>query len=347
MKINARQVDAFARAPDPSVRAILVYGPDQGAVVERAEMLCKSVVDDLRDTFRVVELTPKSIVSDPALLSDEAAAIAFGGGRRVIRIRGAGNNEADNFIEFFDHPSGDALIVVEAGELQARARLRTCFEKASIGAALPCYIDEGVGLEGTIRQMLGDAGLTVDPAALDYLSANLGGDRQVTRRELEKIVLYVEAGGRVSLADAEACVGDGAATSLDDVSLATASGDYTGLDTALRRCEANGDAAVTIVRAVQRHFWRLHLASGIMQGGTNANQAMSALRPPVFFKIQDAFRRQLGIWRPATLATAMQILTDTELDCKSTDLPDMALLGRALMRVAQAARQGGGARRGR
>jgi len=347
MKIAARQVESFVRTPNPDVRAILVYGPDQGAVLERATSLCRSVVEDLRDTFRVVDIAPKSLSSDPALLSDEAAAIAFGGGRRVIRVRGAGNDIADRFSDFFDHPSGDALIVVEAGELQARAKLRTCFEKSDIAAALPCYVDEGVGLEGTIRQMLSESGLTVDPAALDYLSSNLGGDRQVTRRELEKIVLYIEPGGRVSLQDAQACVGDGAATSMDDVTIATASGDYAALDTALRRCQANGDPAVMIVRAVQRHFHRLHLAAGVMQNGANANTAMSSLRPPVFFKTQDAFRRQLGIWRPATLSTALQILTDTELDCKSTDLPDQAILGRALMRVAQAARQGltGGRRR--
>ena len=344
MKIAARQVEAFVRAPNKEVRAILVYGPDQGAVRERATSLCKTVVEDLSDTFRVVEIPSKSLGSDAALLSDEAAAIAFGGGRRVIRVRGADNGIADRFADFLDNPSGDALIVVEAGELQARSKLRTCFEKSALGAALPCYIDEGVGLESSIRQMLSEAGLSVDPAALDYLSANLGGDRQVTRRELEKIVLYMEPGSRVSQADAQACVGDGAATSLDDVTVATAGGDYSGLDTALRRCHANGDAAVSIVRAVQRYFHRLHLAAGIMQTGVNANQAMAALRPPVFFKQQDTFRRQLGTWRPATLSTALQILTDTELDCKTTDLPDTALLGRALMRVAQAARQGGSGR---
>ena len=78
MKIAARQVESFVRTPNPDVRAILVYGPDQGAVLERATSLCRSVVEDLRDTFRVVDIAPKSLSSDPALLSDEAAAIAFG-----------------------------------------------------------------------------------------------------------------------------------------------------------------------------------------------------------------------------------------------------------------------------
>ena len=338
MKIAPRNIDQFVRQPDPAVRAILAYGPDGGAVRERAEALCLTVVPDLSDTFGVVEILPKTLNSDPALLADEAAAISFSGGRRVIRIRGAGNDIADRLADFLKNPTGDALIVIEAGELAARAKLRSVFEKADNGAAIACYVDEGVGLEGLIRGVLQEANLRLDPAALDYLSANLGGDRQLTRRELEKIVLYAHPSETVTLADAQACVGDGAATSLDDVAMAAGSGDYRALDTALRRCTEDGQVPVVIVRAVQRHFHRLHLAVGICAGGASADQAMSSLRPPVFYKQKDSFKRQINKWSGTTIAEAVTILTDAEIDCKSTGLPDVAICGRALMRIARAAR---------
>jgi len=339
VKIKPQQVDAFVNNPDGQVRAVLVYGPDLGAVRERAEALCKTVVEDLSDTFRAVELTPKSLISDGARLSDEAAAIAFGGGRRVLRVRGAANDLADRMADFLDSPSGDALIVVEAGELAARSRLRAVFEKADNAAAVPCYVDEGFGLENLISGILKENGLSAEPAALTFLAANLGSDRQLTRRELEKVALYMAPGGTVSLADAEACIGDAAATSLDDVALAAGSGDYAALEVALRRCAADGLAPVAIVRAVQRHFQRLHLAAGVREGGASADQAMAALRPPVFFKQKDAFRRQLNAWEFKTLSDALILLTEAELDCKSTGLPDAAMCGRALMRVARGARQ--------
>ena len=67
--------------------------------------------------------------------------------------------------------------------------------------------------------VIGDA--EASPEALAYLAANLGGDRQLTRRELEKLVLYKgDAGGRVELADALACVGDSADLTLDDLAYA-------------------------------------------------------------------------------------------------------------------------------
>ncbi|MDP7343796.1 MAG: acetamidase/formamidase family protein, partial [Alphaproteobacteria bacterium] len=45
-----------------------------------------------------------------------------------------------------------------------------------------------------------------EPAAMAYLVANLGGDRGLSRRELEKLALYVGQPGPVTLAQAEACV---------------------------------------------------------------------------------------------------------------------------------------------
>ena len=97
-------------------------GPDAGLVQERAEKLLKSVVADLTDAFNVADLSEAVLLADPARLADEAAAISMMGGRRVVRVRGAGNDLADLFEEFLDDPPGDALVVVEAGDLAKGTR---------------------------------------------------------------------------------------------------------------------------------------------------------------------------------------------------------------------------------
>ena len=66
MKISASKADDFARAPDPAVGAVLVYGPDNGLVRERAQALMRSVVEELGDPFRVADLTAGQLLGDPA-----------------------------------------------------------------------------------------------------------------------------------------------------------------------------------------------------------------------------------------------------------------------------------------
>src|SRR5579864_8738783 len=102
MIVSARDADRFAAQPPKGLRVALVFGPDAGLVQERAEKLLKSVAPDLTDPFNVSDLSESVLQSDPARLADEAAAISMMGGRRVVRVRGAGNALADLFEEFLE-----------------------------------------------------------------------------------------------------------------------------------------------------------------------------------------------------------------------------------------------------
>ena len=340
MKVEPRRLEAFLRKPD--VTAVLVYGPDQGLVRERADALARTAVPDLSDPFRVAVLTGRVLSADPARLADEAAAIAFGGGRRVIRVRDTGEEAALVLAPFLQDPKGDALVVIEAGELGPRSRLRTLFEASSAGAALPCYADTPESVAGLIETRLRQDRISIAPDALEFLVAHLGSDRLVTRGEVDKLALYAGPGTRVELADAMACVGDSGSLSLDEIAFAVGDGDVQALMRALDRAYAEGNAAVPILRAVSRHFQRLHLAAGLVEKGQRPDQAIGSLRPPVFFKLRDGFVAQLRRWPLAWLATAIERLTTAEVGCKTTGMPDQALCARTLIEIARA----GGRRKG-
>ena len=340
MKIKAADADKFARNPGPELRAVLIYGPDAGLVRERAEALVAAVVEDPTDPFRLAELSAGRLAEQPALLADEAAAISFTGGRRAVRLRDAADSLAPIFESFLAEGQGDALVVAEAGDLPARSPLRKLFEGAKNAAALPCYRDDARDIGQVVNAMLQDAGLSASREALSYLAANLGGDRQLTRREIEKLVLYKgRAGERVELADVEACVGDSAALSLDDIALAVGDGDLKAMDRAFQRALREGNTPVRILGAVAQHLQRLQLAAALAQNSDLDQVMRSKLRPPVFWKQADRFRRQVGRWTGDArarqrLAESLARLLETDAACRQTGAPDETLASRAVMEVA-------------
>src|SRR5258708_1435606 len=175
VKIEPRQIEAFLKKPDPKVRGVVVYGNDDGLIAERAVALAKTVCEDLKDPFRVVDIAGDVLKGDPARLADEFGAMSMLGGRRVIRVRPAGEESAAALENLAAAPAGDALVVIEGGNLTPRSSLRALAETEACLAALPCYMDNEAALEGLAESAARARGLGVDPDAPDRIVERLGG----------------------------------------------------------------------------------------------------------------------------------------------------------------------------
>ncbi len=340
VKIAPRQADGFVRhAPGAEMAAVLIYGPDDGLVRERSTQLVDAALGGERDPFRFSELMASELTGDQARLRDEAASLSLTGGRRLILVRGAGDALADDVAELLDDGPCEALVVFEGGNLPAASRLRKVFESAARAAAVPCYADEARDVARIVESAVHAAGLEIDRAAVAYLSEWLGADRGLTRQELEKLIVFKgKGGGPISEDEARACVGDGSGLALEDLTYAAADGELALLDGRLARTFREGTDSVAVLRRTASHLQRLQLAFAALASGASSGEAMGRLRPPVFFRRKAAFTRQLQRWTPAKIEGALDIVTEAELQCKSTGLPAEAVCGRALMRVAAAAR---------
>ena len=337
MKLAGRQIQAFLRNPvPPELLAVVLYGPDEGLVRERARLLAGKVVEDIQDPFRVALLSGPDLKADPALLTDEAAAISLTGGKRLVRLRSAGDDCAPALQAVLDGPAADALIVVEAGDLSPRSGLRQLAEGHKRATALPCYADDSDAVARLVEHAVRSAGASIEPDALAFAADHLGNDRMTTRMEAEKLALHAGKGGTVTLEDAVACIGDAATLSLDDIAFAVGAGNLAALSAALDRAAAETTAPVTILRAVGRHFQRLDAAQTLVAGGADERTAVTRLRPPVFFRRREAFLSQLRRWPQGRILAALARLNRAEIDCKTTGLPDRAIAERALFGLARA-----------
>ncbi|BBK34707.1 DNA polymerase III delta subunit [Stella humosa] len=339
MKVPNARLDAFCKKPDAGIRAVLVYGPDAGLVRERADQLGRSVLSELDDPFRVSVLTGAAIVADPPRLAEETAAQSLVGGRRLVRVRETSDASAPAFDRVLrDGASGDTLIVAEAGELRATSPLRKLFEAAAAAAAVPCYVDEGAALERVLRETLGRHNVSLDSEAGRWLAAHLGGDRGVLRGEADKLALYVGDGGRITVEDCIAVVGDSIEIAMDAVVTATAGGDRARLERLLDRVFAEGEQPVRVLRALQRHYLRLFTLAAAVEAGASAQSAVESLRPRPHFKEAPHLTQQVQRWSRRRLTYALSRLADAEADCKRSVFPAELVCRRALddlSRVAQ------------
>jgi DNA polymerase III subunit delta len=345
MKIAGARVEALLRRPDPGLAAVLLYGPDEGLVRERARRLVRAVLPEPQDPFGLTELGADAVRAEPALLADEARALSLTGGRRVVRVRQASDQLSEACRALLDLPALAALVVVDAGDLRPSSSLRRLFEAAPKAAAIGCYRDEGQALAGTVHQQLEALGLRADPEAEAFLTLHLGADRGITMSELAKLDLYVGPAAdarsprRVSLEDVAAVVGDSAALGVDDLVDAVALGQAADALRTLERLLAQGLSPVGVVRALASHFGRLYQVACLVDAGELAERAIEKLRPPLHMRRRGSFQAALRRWSLAALAAQAGRLLQAEIGCKTTAWPAAELCREAALAACLAPRR--------
>ncbi|MGB8840666.1 MAG: DNA polymerase III subunit delta [Aliidongia sp.] len=336
MKLGPAQLAGFLRQPPEAIAAVLLFGPDEGLVRERGETLTRAVLGSATDDpFRLAVLTGETLKQDPARLADEADALSLMGGRRVVRVRDVGDTLAKSLNYVLDRKPGGGLIVIEAGDLAKSSALRKLAEAAPNAAAIGCYADNPRELAQLIRDSIARDHIAIADDAIDYLVGNLGDDRGVTRQEIDKLCLFAGPAGRIDLAGATASVGDSSALELDNVIYDALDGRAASVDTALGRLFLEGQTAVGILRAVQRHGMRLHLAAARVAAGETADAVARTQRPPIYFKYTDRFRAQIDAWPPDRSQRLLKLLLQAELDCKTTGYPEETICRHLLTMIGR------------
>jgi DNA polymerase III subunit delta len=349
VKLAGQSLERFLRQPAADLPVVLVYGPDQGLVRERVERLIGAVLDDPGDPFRLSELGADALRADPGRLLDEARSLCLVGGRRVVRVRQAGDQATAACRALLGLETVAALIVIDAGELGPSSSLRRLIDAAPKAAAIACYRDEGRDLGALVDRLLAEHDLHVEADARAYLIEHLGADRGITRSELAKLALYLAdpddpAGGgpapRVTLEAAAQVVGDSAALDLDDLVHAAALGDARQVERCLDRLLGEGEAPVRLLRALANHVTRLYVLALRIEAGEGIEQVIDRARPPIHFRRKASVRTELGRWPAARSAAALCRLVEAEIGCKTTGWPAAALCRRAVLGVCLWARAG-------
>lgn len=328
VKIDARAIGKVLGAPE-AWRIVLLHGDDSGLIREYAADLTRKAAGSLDDPFRVSLLARE----DHPRFAEEATALSLDGGRRVVWVREATDSLAGAVEDVLDSP-GDSLLLLEAGALPARGKLRKLAETRPDGASIGCYPEEGRALEMSVRRMLEERHVKITAEALGWLAGRLGADRAGVRNEVEKLALYAGEGGQLDFEDMLLCIGDSGSASVDDAVFHAMEGDRTATDLALERALSEGANPVAVARVLLGHISRLRRVRGEMEQGKSRVDAMKALRPPVFFKKQQSFERALDAWSLPALLDLARRTQMFEFSCKQTGAMDLLLCRRHLAGIA-------------
>jgi DNA polymerase-3 subunit delta len=352
MKLAAHKVadwvSSFKASNAPAL--ILVYGPDEGGVMETARRLRASYLGRDPDPLQYAQFDDAAFSGQPGLLADEAAAIPMFGDTKLVHVRG-GAGKAPEAAKLYlaglqDGERLASLVIIEAGSLRPAAALRKLAEGHAQAMALPCYLLEARDVARVARDYLESENYRIEAGALDLLTARLTTDRGLMQRDLEKLVLFKgplgkdDATGMIGLDDVDAVLGNSAQASFDQLIDSVALGRVSKADSTLDLLFAGGTPADATLPAIRMHFQTLHLVLGLIESGTPQNAALSSFRPPLHFRRKPLVENQLRLWSRRKASRALSLLQEAEAACRGASRPlAHAKAGQVLLRISRAAQR--------
>lgn len=340
MKLSPRDAPRYFARPDAGRTGLLIHGADAMRVaLRRQEVIAALLGPGAEEEMRLARLQATDLKRDPAALLDAVKAQGFFPGSRVAFVEDATETAADAILAALaDWREGDAQIVVTAGSLKLTSKLRKAFESHPNAYAVGIYDEPPTREE--VEAVLARAGLRDLPGAVmgDLMALSRSLDPGDFRQTVDKLSLYkLGDDAPLSGSDIAACAPASTEADLDEVLDIVAEGRSGEIAPVLRRLKAQGVQPVGLCIGAARHFRALYTAAADPGG---AAQGIARLRPPVFGPRRDRMLRQAQGWGAARLEQALSILTETDLHLRSAGqhAPEVALVERALIRLAMLAR---------
>jgi DNA polymerase-3 subunit delta len=334
--LKAHEVARFLARPDISEGIFLAYGPDGGLVRETAQRLIRKLTEDDPQSANVVVLEGADVDADPSILAVEARTISLFGGKRLVRVRGASKSLVMTLTELRDDPGG-AAIVLEAGNLAPKDALRALVEAAKWGRALPCYPDSDETLQALIRETFNQHGIRADSDVITLLREILGNDREITRRELEKLCLYAAESKQLTREDVLLLCADNGMLVIDAIVDAAAGGNAERLELAMNRALSSAVDIQRILALCVIHFSNLRRWRAEVDTGKSPRAVLDGQRPKPHFSRMSSLEQQLRLWSDQALATATERLLQATAETRRRPALAEAGLRRVLLGVCMIA----------
>jgi DNA polymerase-3 subunit delta len=340
--VSSAAADGFIRRLPKEIRFYLVHGLDEGLAHERVKAIIRGRIGDNSDPMRLVRLEGDAVARDPGILADEAYAISMFGGERAIWIDAQGRDLVQALEPLFARPLTDCTIVIKAGQLKKGTGLRAAFESSAARASIECYSDDSSTLESLIDAEARAAGLAIAPDARAALAHMVGADRQTTRGEIAKLMLYAQGQSQITTEDVEAIVADAAPSNLDQVIDNALLGDLRAVEASLSRFfHEGGEADYLMIRLVAR-LTLLHRLRLEMDQGRPFEAACQALFVKLPMSARRALAKQAERWTTDSIAERLPAIRQASARVRTDSQLADVLATRALWTLASRRR---GARR--
>ena len=207
----------------------------------------------------------------------------------------------------------DAVIVIDAENLEKKSKLRSFFEKHKSCVCVPFYPDTNLALANLASNFFIKKNISISSENINIIINKVNGDRGILRNELEKIENFSKNGKKITAEDIIRLINlteNHNISELVDCCLAKNEKRTVNI---LNENNFNNDDCILLIRIFLNKAKKILKLSSDFEKNNNIDLTISKAKPPIFWKDKQITKEQIYKWKPSNIKQLIYNLNEMEL----------------------------------
>ncbi len=286
----------------------LLYGNNSGLIEETLNNTIKPLSPE-----NILTYDENEIIKNSENFLEDINNKSFFDKEKLIIIRRATDKILKITEEIITKEIEDIKLVLIAGILEKKSKLRTLFEKEKSTICIPFYEDNQQSLNLLVQNFLKQKKITLSQQNINLILERCRGDRINLYNELNKIENFLITKKNVDTDDILRLTNLSENISFNEL-----------IDNALAKNQKKTlyilnennfapEDSVLILRLLSGRLKRLYKIQSQAKIKNNIEEAISGYRPPIFWKEKDILKKQIKIWSYEKIEDLIYKINSVEL----------------------------------
>ena len=235
---------------------------------------------------------------------------------KIIIINRATDKIYEIIQDLIDRDIHNIKIIINAGILEKRSKIRSLFEKQKNLICIPTYQDNNDTLSKLATIFFRDEKISISQQNINLIIEKCNGDRGFLRNELNKIKNYASDKKKLSSKEILKLINLSENFEFSELIDNCLAKNKNKMINILNENNFNTEDCIIILRTFLSKAKRILKLAIQFEKNKDINKTINSAKPPIFWKEKNIVKIQLNKWKPEKIRKLIDSINNIELETK-------------------------------
>ena len=297
------------KIPDKTI-FYLFYGKNEGLKTDCINQILK------KNDGKVFNYEEKQIKDEIETFYENILSGSLFESNKIIIINRASDKIFEIIQDLINRNTTNITIIINAGQLETRSKLRSLFEKNDDLVCIPTYPDNNDTLSKLTTIFFKKENIPISQQNINIIVDKCNGDRNNLNNELNKIKNYSISKKKISSQEILRLINLSENFEISELIDNCLAKNKNKIINILNENNYSTEDCIIILRTFLSKTKRILKLAIELEENKDINKTINSAKPPIFWKDKEIVKVQLNKWKTGKIKKLIKNINDVELEIK-------------------------------